>query len=363
MAEVVSKTPGISDEEVKAILKECYGIVEINGNIKEFPSYDDRNYFFKVTKIENNPHIPEIWSEGYILKLTNSLESKNLDALESQNSMMSHLAKSGLLVSEPFKDKKGNVINTKILSDDELHAVRLIKFIPGITLINALPWTTDLFYQVGSITAQVDNSLETFHHPSFDTKDSLWFLSNIPKLSEFTPHLKDAKNKKLAEDIVNEFESTVIPLMDSLKKGIIHGDLNEQNIICQKDGDEIKVTSVIDFGDSQKNPFVFEIAIASMYMMTKCKTIHPNLAVGHVLAGYLQNRQLDENEWKVLKICIASRYAQSLTMSNYYYMQNPTNDYLLSSVGGGWEILSDFWNTPQKELYDSWSKIFDSYNK
>ena len=55
--------------------------------------------------------------------------------------------------------------------------------------------------------------------------------------------------------------------------GYIHGDFNEQNIIVDP---QDNILGVIDFGDSQKNPLVYDIAIAIMYMMTKVRFIYPS---------------------------------------------------------------------------------------
>ena len=55
--------------------------------------------------------------------------------------------------------------------------------------------------------------------------------------------------------------------------GYIHGDFNEQNIIVDS---QDNIHGVIDFGDSQKNPLVYDIAIAIMYMMTKVRFIYPS---------------------------------------------------------------------------------------
>ena len=35
----------------------------------------------------------------------------------------------------------------------------------------------------------------------------------------------------------------------------------------------VQVHSVIDFGDSNRNPLVYEVAITIMYMMTRCRDI------------------------------------------------------------------------------------------
>ena len=35
-------------------------------------------------------------------------------------------------------------------------------------------------------------------------------------------------------------------------------------------------SSMIDFGDSQFNPIIYELGMAIMYLMTNCTEIHPN---------------------------------------------------------------------------------------
>ena len=68
-----------------------------------------------------------------------------------------------------------------------------------------------------------------------------------------------------------------------------------------------RIHSVIDFGDSNYNPLVYELAITVMYMMTKCTVMSPSLAGAHVIAGYMQNRQLTPLERRLVRICVASR--------------------------------------------------------
>ena len=68
-----------------------------------------------------------------------------------------------------------------------------------------------------------------------------------------------------------------------------------------------RIHSVIDFGDSNYNPLVYELAISIMYMMTRCSTMAPSLAGGHVIAGYIGHRQLSPLERRLVRICVASR--------------------------------------------------------
>ena len=64
---------------------------------------------------------------------------------------------------------------------------------------------------------------------------------------------------------------------------------------------------MIDFGDSNYNPLVYELAICIMYMMTRCTVMSPSLAGGHVIAGYISHRQLTALERRLVRVCVASR--------------------------------------------------------
>ena len=83
----------------------------------------------------------------------------------------------------------------------------------------------------------------------------------------------------------------------------------------RKNNNEDSVYSVIDFGDSQHGPLLYELAITIMYMMTKAED--PNMVGGHVLAGYLQHRHLPHEERRLIRVCVAARYAQVGRDKNY----------------------------------------------
>ena len=87
---------------------------------------------------------------------------------------------------------------------------------------------------------------------------------------------------------------------------MIHGDINEQNIIVKEDDNKVyHISGLIDFGDVQYSCSVFEIAIAIMYVMIEVQTMDSNDAGGHVLAGYLKHRNLTSLEWEILRVsCI-----------------------------------------------------------
>merc|ERR1711892_956980 len=218
--------PQLNLEEAKDLLKRLYGLTPLT--VKEFNSYDDRNFYFTVKSISSNPHLGPVWPQGYILKVTNKGDSKDPSFSDAQNEMILHMAAAGLAVPEPVKNCAGNL-----------------------------------------------KSLETFTHKAYDNRNSIWFLSSIPAVEDFVSAVPEGEKRKLVVDIIDQFCESVIPASKKLDKGIIHGDFNEQNILCQKNEatGEYEISSVIDFGDSQYNPLIYEVSIAIMYMMTKCTTI------------------------------------------------------------------------------------------
>lgn len=356
--------PALTVEMAEDLLSKLYGLKAVS--VKELNSYDDRNFLFKVDNKHDNPHIGLISEDGYILKVTNFVDSKDSDFTDAQNSMILHMAGKGMDVPAPVPN-----LTNKLRSIEDLetaggvvagHMVRLLKFIPGKTLYQVDPWTHQHFFQCGSLAARMDNALKDFSHPAYLTRNSIWFLSSIPEVRNFASAVKDPIKNKMIHDIIDSFAKHVIPVQGDLETQIIHGDFNEQNILMRRPtpSSPYSVYSLIDFGDSQLNPLLYELAITIMYMMTKCED--PIMAGSHVLAGYLQQRDLPVEERRLLRTCVAGRYAQSLAMGAYSAQQDPGNEYLLITAKTGWETLTEFWNISQDELYSRWDGVLETYD-
>merc|ERR1719251_381364 len=86
----------------------------------------------------------------------------------------------------------------------------------------------------------------------------------------------------------------------------------------------------------------------------------PVMAGAHVIAGYIKHRDLTSLERKLVRTCVAARYAQSLVMGAYSYSQDPGNEYLLITAHTGWQTLAAFWAVDQKTLYKDWDNTITS---
>ena len=290
--------PQMDKNKAIKLALDLYGLKATN--VKEFNSYDDRNYFFKIdieTGIDNdNISKEDIFPEGYILKVTNSLDSKDMNSTVGQNEMILHMAKCNMDVPMPIKNKNGDYVslekfefsnesdqwqanNEDKTTEYKEHLVRILKFIPGKILYDVDPWLPRHFFEAGKFAAEMDEALKDFNHPAYDKKNLIWFLSSIPQVKNFLHAITDEQRSSMCKDIFDEFSDKVMSIKESLETGIIHGDFNEQNILVRplkNDPEQYEIFGVIDFGDSQKNPYIFELAITIMYMMTKCEVIDPN---------------------------------------------------------------------------------------
>lgn len=348
--------------------------------INELDSYDDRNFHVMVREEHSNPFVDRICTHGYVLKVLNSLQSRNLDIIDGQNQMMLHLNREGFTCQIPIQTLKGELQTVVEIPREEPNAncpqekdsssknlLRLLTYIPG-NVLSSVPLTDELLYAYGKYVGQITKCLSTFSHPAIASNVSMWVLASTPKLRDFTFAIKDEKNRDLVESVLSAFEEEVMTNIESFRKGILHGDMNDLNVLILKDEGPIlenksgyRISGILDFSDYQYSCLVFEIAIGIMYAMIAKKGLHIVDVGGHVLAGYLSECTLDLAEMDAMKVCIAARYCQSLVMGAYTFLQDPSNTYVLQTAKEGWGQLKKFWETPKVELYAIWEEIRKMY--
>ena len=210
--------------------------------------------------------------------------------------------------------------------------------------------SAELLKSVGSVAAQLDEVMKEFSHPGYESQTSLWVLPSVPKLRDFLFALDDEGEVKLVMEIIGAFEKEVVPILNALEKGIIHGDLNENNLIVSTDGKSVE--AIIDFGDSHKTCYIFELAVCLCYMITQSNSIE---MAKYVIEGYQRNRKMTEQEKQIVKLCVCARLVQSLVLGTYSYKREPENHYLVRAHATKWQILKKLWATPDDVVMELWN--------
>ncbi|CAK1547570.1 unnamed protein product [Leptosia nina] len=329
--------PIIDQDGVKLLVERLYGIsvlelIELNG-------YDDKNYKIVEDPNVKNPLITNHSSHGYVLKIMNSMDSQNVSLVEAQNEIMNFLLTRSVTCPKPIRNVFGHLHSIENIGGKH-HAVRLLEYVPG-ELLKDVPKSEALFYQLGEFVANLDNKLQNFNHSGLVSREHIWMLTKVPELEKFKYVIKDAEKLDLVEEVIEEFKYAIVPRLDELEKGVIHGDVNEMNVLVTPktpgSKTDYRVSGIIDFGDIQNSYYVFELAITMTYMMLL--TGDPRTG-GFVLAGYTVNRRLPDDEYRLLKTLISARLVQSLTLGAYSIAQDPKNNYVVSTEkADGWGLL------------------------
>lgn len=341
--------PPTNKQIASDLLEQHYGLKALN--VTELNAYDDRNYHVICQDSHRNPHINAISTHGYVLKIVNSLDSQKGPVIEAQTEMLIYLNQQNINCPLPIKNLNGSYYSLVKLNADgcrNSYAIRLLVYRPG-ELLHRVPITNELLRNVGSFTARLDNVLMGFSHSAYNDHKTLWMLTSVPKLRQFTYALKDTLESDLAHQVISAFEEEVLRVTSQLEQGIIHGDLNEQNIVMSSNGKEI--AAAIDFGDSHRTCLIFELAITLCYMILQAGDV----AMGkYVVEGYQDVRKLTDLEKKILKTTVCARICQSLVMGAYSHLYDPQNEYLLVTQKSGWSLLKKLWPLSQDQVLQDW---------
>nr|CAH7761092.1 unnamed protein product [Callosobruchus chinensis] len=341
------KKAEMSLDEAKQIALDYYDLKV--SQIRELNGYDDRNYYISAQKQNETTEV------GYVLKVINSEDSKNEKLFEGQSLLLEHLGEKGIPCPKPIVTKNQK-LQVKVKLNGVEHLVRILEYIDGI-LLNKVECTPNLLYQVGRIAAELDEAMKDFTHDALSNRKFPWMLELVPDIKKYLYALRDNSKEDLVSAIVNDFETRVLCVASTFKSGIIHGDINEQNIVVEKAANrEYRLKGIIDFGDVNQSCYLFELAIVMTYMILEARDVEVG---GYVIAGYESIKDIPNEELHLLKICIESRLCQSLVLGAYCSLREPDNSYIRSTAAKGWEILNKLRNYPEQKLLKRWKTIAD----
>lgn len=380
------KRPTVDKDEATELASLLFGLrVSDQLQVREFDSYDDRNYYMKGTLTHRPANentdgaLLQENEDEFVLKILNNLDSENLPYVNAQNEMMLYLNARGFNCPVPMQSLKGpyTLLYKSKSSEEKMgnkevpyreHAVRLLSFVPG-RLIKDVSCTTDLLFDLGTYVSKIHTALQGFHHAGIGSLVKReWDLSQLFVLESYiTMASQNERELEVFQNVYKNFIKEVIPQLGNLEKHVIHGDLNDDNILVvpRHNGNGHKIASVLDFGDVSFSHRVFDIAICMMYMiLLRVKQGNPHKeairAVGHLLSGYQSVNSLTELELSLLYWSVAGRFLQSTLIGRCKQSLEPENIYLSQVSKVGFDVLSSYILTTREEVLDSWLLIGSS---
>jgi ethanolamine-phosphate phospho-lyase len=218
-------------------------------------------------------------------------------------------------------------------ANEKVH-ISVSKFISGQCL-QSQNITTELLQHIGktagticSALKYVESDIIKAHQHDWNLRDA---LSNKPKIK----YLTDANDKKIVNHYFDVFAKyTISEAWLHLPQSIIHGDLNESNIIIEQG----KLNGIIDFGDISFAPTVAELAILLTYIMM----MFPDNGLEKasiIIAAFAEKYPLSEAEIEALPLFIAIRLCVSVCNSAQQKAANTDTAYILVSEQPAWHLL------------------------
>ena len=282
------------DQFAQAIAEKYFGI---QASAHELPSERDRNFLLTGGA-----------GEKFVLKIANAREE--VEVLEAQNAMLSHLAERVSFCPRVVPALSGEEIVVV-----ENHLVRVLSYLPGRPLGTVEVQTRELLQDFGRKLGQLSAALVSFDHPGFH-RDFYWDLAKGDQVvRQFGQRIGAAWLRELVMGVR-------VGALDDLRRSVIHADANDYNVLVE----ENKVVGLIDFGDVVYSYTVGDLAIAVAYVVLGKED--PFAAAAPVIEGYQEEFELTKSELDALWALVRLRLCMSVCIAAYQQEKNPENEYL-----------------------------------
>jgi len=275
--------------------------------------------------------IPSISSSDQNMKYISSYDIPILPNASYDNCTKSSLIEKGLLDISPTGQTTC------------CHNIRLLTYLEGRAPNLYEEKVTDEFARDwGTTSGRLCNVLEEVpKSESVDREKSYCNLITVGKYlkSTYLEAVKDAKQKQTFTDIIEKFETQILPQLEkNVKKFYIHGDINEVNLLLDSSG---KVGGVIDFDDAVWSFPIVDLATSLMHLSLTLDENEFTHKMRKLYQGYASVRQITDLERDLLYDITLMRYAQCTVLARYqYHVLDPSNKYLLNFLQNSWQGLS-----------------------
>ncbi len=313
--------PAVDPALAAHLARDLYGFA---GEVVELPSERDRNFLLRREQTD------------VVLKIAHADTSR--EVLLLQDACLQHLATlDGVAVPVPLRTNAGEAL-ADVEIDGAVHHVRMVSFLPGRPLGALRPKDLATLRRVGAAAARLVVGLGDFDPPGVPD-DFAWDLRTAAGTIEHHRRaIADPGRRRMIETLTARAEAALEGLWPGLPVGVVHGDLNDHNVIV---GEGI---GVIDFGDLHRSVRIAEIAVAASY--AAFGFVDPVEAIAAVASGAHAVRPLPDAEVAAIVPLAVLRLGLSVVAAAQQAPHDPGNAYLTISEDDAWTTLERLASTP-----------------
>ncbi|MCK8521457.1 aminotransferase class III-fold pyridoxal phosphate-dependent enzyme [Aquimarina sp. D1M17] len=267
-----------------------------------------------------------IKSEGKNYVLKHYLEPNEFELIDEEERVLQLLLQQKLPFQLPSCIEKIHTYKDGSFS-------RLLAFIDG-KLMSSVEQTTNLLENFGSAVGLMNTHLQSIESSIIRARELFWDMKHTLLNAEKVSYIEQPEDRKVVNYYLDLFEQLVVPKQRKLRHGIIHSDLNDNNIFVKDN----TVTGIIDFGDITYSPLIYEVAIALTYIMLANES-DPFEKARAFLQGYHKILPLKKEEIELLYLLIPSRLCVSVCNSAKKKAEGEDTEYVLVSERPAWRLL------------------------
>jgi 4-aminobutyrate aminotransferase-like enzyme/Ser/Thr protein kinase RdoA (MazF antagonist)/murein DD-endopeptidase MepM/ murein hydrolase activator NlpD len=281
------------------------------------PSERDQNFLLAV---DGEPRL--------VLKIANAGEDRAFLAAEQR--AMQHLAQRLVLTPRVAVLGDGSTLAQVTAPDGRVHLAWAVSVLPGVPLGSVSRRSPELFHQFGAAVAGLTRALDGFDDPALH-RDFHWDLvRGRATVARHRGLVGDPALGAAIDGLIGRFDEHTAALLPALRRSVIHGDLNDYNVLVGGGADLFDrlqhVTGFIDFGDMVHGITIAELAIAIAYAVLDAPD--PLSVMWQMVHGYHGVHAMTETEMEALFGLAILRLCMSVCIAAYQQAQYPGNDYL-----------------------------------
>jgi 4-aminobutyrate aminotransferase-like enzyme/Ser/Thr protein kinase RdoA (MazF antagonist) len=311
---MLDQTPRFDLAAAEHLAREHFGI---DGRATPLPSERDQNFLIRGAD-----------GSRLVLKVANATEPRAM--VEAQQRAITHLAARLDTTPRVMSTVNGRALAEATGDGGARHLVWAISWIDGVPLSGVRHRSIALFEDLGRQVGALQRELLDFDHPALH-RDFYWDLATARAIIDMNrPLVGDAAMGLVVDRLVERIDEHTVPHLASVRRAMIHGDLNDGNIlVAGGTGPETRnqhVVGIVDFGDMVHSYRVGELAIAIAYAMLDRDD--PLEVAAAVVRGYCERSALDDNEVAAIYGLAMLRLCASVCIAASQQRAAPHNAYL-----------------------------------
>ncbi|WP_422745418.1 aminotransferase [Mycobacterium sp. WMMD1722] len=330
--------PQVAESTAESVAAAAYGL---RASARSLGSQQDQNFLLTADD--------EI---AGVLKFANPVFSATEIAAQDAAAELVAQAEPELRIAVPLPNADGEActrVEGAFGSDGAGAYVRLLRYLPGGTMIDVERLSPAAVAGLGGVAGRVSRALRHFDHDGLDRALQWDLRYGHQVVTALADHVDDPARRARLRDAAAAAWTHIQRVADDLPQQAVHLDVTDANVVISRGPDgSVHPDGVIDFGDLTRTWAVSELAIAAASVLG-----HPGTEPESILpavAAFNAVRPLSDAEIEALWPLLVLRTAVLIVSGAQQAALEPDNSYLTEQSAGEWRMFEQAISVPAEVM-------------